>query len=128
MQRINALLRTVASWVSAVLRPWPSRAPPTREGCMSPWGSGCPCRCSSPRRRPSMSHPASPVYVYPAPVVVEHPPVVVQPPVVYGQPYSRGYASYGGYGRPWRHRHHDDGDHAAHGHYWRPNGGHGWRR
>src|SRR6266852_5049184 len=38
-------------WVSAVLLPWPSRAPPTREVCMSPWGSGCQCRFSSPRPR-----------------------------------------------------------------------------
>ena len=52
-------------------------------------------------------------------------PVMVQPRVMHGQPSYRGYASYGGYGRPWRHRHHDDGDHDEHGHYWRSNGWHG---
>jgi hypothetical protein len=79
--------------------------------------------------QPTVVYPAPRVYVQPAPVVVEQPPVVVQPPVVYGQPSSRGYAYYGGYGRPWRHHHDDDGDHAAHGQPRRANdwrGGHRW--
>jgi hypothetical protein len=127
MQRINTLLRTCGivgfCGLAALALPRPAHA----GGVHVSLGFGLPVPVfvAPP---PPVVYPAPPVYVYPAPVVVEHPPVVVQPPVVYGQPYYRGYASYGGYGRPWRHRHHDDGDHAAHRQYWRPNGGHGWRR
>jgi len=119
------------SWEFAGLLPWPSRAPPTRKACMSPWGSDCQSPWSSlrsrwwsPRSRQS-STPCHPSMSNPQPVVVEPSPVMVQPPVMHGQPSYRGYASYGGYGRPWRHRHHDDGDHDEHGHYWRSNGWHG---
>ena len=127
MQRINALLRTVGivgvCGLAALALPRPAHA----GGVHVSLGFGLPVPVfvAPP---PPVVYPAPPVYVYPAPVIVEHPPVVVQPPVVYGQPSYRGYASYGGYGRPWRHRHHDDGDHAAHRQYRRPNGGHGWRR
>src|SRR5215510_15522687 len=41
----------LVSWVSALLLPSPCHAPPTRVGSMSPWGSGCQCRLSSPRPR-----------------------------------------------------------------------------
>ena len=121
MQRINTLLRMCGivgvCGLAALALPRPAHA----GGVHISLGFGLPVPVfvAPP---PAVVYPAPSVYVQPAPVVV------VQPPVVYGQPYSRGYASYGGYGRSWRHRHYDDGDHTAHRDYRRPNGGHGWRR
>ena len=134
MQRINTLRRTCGivgfCGLAALALPRPAHA----GGVHVSVGFGLPVPvfvAPAPvviAPQPTVIYPAPPVYVRPAPVVVEQPPVVVQPQVVYGQPSYRGYAYYGGYRRPWRHRHHDDGDHDAHGHDWRPDDGHGWRR
>ena len=133
MQRINALLRTVGivgvCGLAALALPRPAHA----GGVHVSLGFGLPV----------------PVYVAPGPGGGRPaaarlpraarlwaprargrrtPPVVVQPPVVYGRPSSRGDASYGGSGRPWRHRHHADGTHDAHGYDRRTNAWHDWRR
>ena len=71
MQRINTLLRTFGIVGFCGLAALALPRPATREVCMSPWGSGCQCRFSSPRPRwlsprsrrsstllcPSMSNP-----------------------------------------------------------------------
>ena len=127
MQRINALLRTVGivgvCGLAALALPRPAHA----GGVHVSLGFGLPVPvyvAPTPVvvAPPPLVYPAPPVYVHPAPVVV------VQPPVVYGRSSSRGDASYGGYGRPWRHRHHADGTHDAHGHDRRTNAWHDWRR
>ena len=135
MQRINTRLRTFGivgfCGLAALALPSPAHA----GGVHVSVGFGLPGPvfvAPAPvvvAPQPTGVYPAPPVYVQPAPVVVEQPPVVVQPQVVYGQPSYRGYAYYGGYRRPWRHHHHNDGDHEEHGQHWRANdwrGGHRW--
>ena len=135
MQRINTLLRTFGivgfCGLAALALPSPAHA----GGVHVSVGFGLPVPvfvAPAPvvvAPQPTVVYPAPPVYVQPAPVVVEQPPVVVQPQVVYGQSSYRGYAYYGGYRRPWRHHHHNDGDHEEHGQHWRAHdwrGGHRW--